>query len=51
MNQSFARPVTPAEFEQGYVCADAENMRYSGELCKECSCWMVAVEKLRPNNE
>ena len=22
---------------------------YNGELCEECSCWMVAVEKLRPD--
>lgn len=63
MNQSFARPVTPEEFEQGYaVCGCGKYAHvfraatlaklpkgYNGELCQECSCLMVAVEKLVPN--
>lgn len=50
-------------FDQGYtVCGcgkyahvyRASTLRrlpkgYNGELCEECSCWMVAVEKLRPD--
>ena len=58
--QSFARPVTQEEFEQGYsVCGCGKfahvfrasmltNLpnNYNGELCQECSLWMVAVEKL-----
>lgn len=65
MNQSCARPVTPEEFEQGYAVCDCGKFAhvfrastlaklpkdYNGELCKECSCLMVAVEKLTPNLE
>ena len=63
MNQSCARPVTPEEFEQGYAVCNCGKYahvfraatlaklpkEYNGELCKECSCLMVAVEMLRPN--
>lgn len=63
MNKSCARPVTPEEFEQGYavcVCGNFAHVfrasslaklpkGYNGELCHECSCWMVAVDKLTPN--
>ena len=65
MNQSCARPVTPEEFEQGYAICNCGKYAhvfrsaplarlpkgYNGELCKECSCLMVAVEKLIPNAE
>lgn len=65
MTQSCAKPVTPEEFEQGYaVCGCGKYAHvfrastlaklpkeYNGELCKECSCLMVAVEMLRPNAE
>lgn len=58
-----ARPVTPDEHKQGYaVCACGKYAHvfraaalaklprgYNGELCHECSCMMVAVEKLAPN--
>ena len=56
-------PEASDEFEQGYVVCDCGKYvhvfraatlsrlpkDYSGELCGECSCWMVAVEKLSPN--
>lgn len=60
MSKSCARPVTPEEFQQGYaVCRCGKYAHvfrastlaklpkgYNGELCKECSCLMVSVEKL-----
>lgn len=60
LNQSCARPVTPEELEQGYaVCGCGKYAHvfraatlmklpkdYAGELCGECSCLMVAIEKL-----
>ena len=63
MSQSCARPVTPEEFERGYAVCDcgkfAQVFRastlaklpkgYNGEICKECSCSIVAVEMLTPN--
>ena len=63
MNKNCARPVTPDEFEQGYVVCNCGKYAhvfrastlarlpkdYTGELCKECSCLMVVVEKLTPN--
>jgi hypothetical protein len=63
MNQSCARPVAPEEFEQGYAICNCGKYAYvfraatlarlpkgyNGDLCKECSCLMVAVEMLMPN--
>lgn len=63
MSQSYARQVTPEELELGYAICNCGKYAhvfrastlarlpkdYNGELCKECSCWMVAVDKLTPN--
>lgn len=56
-----ARKVTPDEMRRGYsVCECGKYAHvfsgrviarlpkdYSGELCKECSCWMVRVDLLK----
>lgn len=63
MSKSCARAATQEEFKQGYaVCGCGKYAYvfraavlaklpkdYNGEICKECSCLMVAVEMLRPD--
>lgn len=61
---SNARPLSAKELENGYaVCFCGKYAHvfraatlarlpkgYDGELCKECSRWMVAVEQLNEEN-
>lgn len=60
MTNTTARPMTAAEYNQGYAVCGCEKYAYvfhgavlrtlpdgySGELCAECSMLMVAVDKL-----
>lgn len=63
MMQTNARKVTKGEHDLGYaICGCGKYAHvfkaaalqrlpkgYDGELCQECSCWMVSIEKLTPN--
>lgn len=63
MIQTNAKLVTNEDHGRGYVVCGCGKFAhvfraavlkqlpkgYDGELCQECSCWMVSVEKLTPN--